>query len=168
VQALIWIRGADWLERRLRRNYGCPIALSRDADLLRLSSLKIVFHHAARRAQGSCRTGASLRYGWDAPHVSARPHKYPQASADSCGGLQSRACPAPPDRQRHAGLQDRPAIVIPTLLMLLGAPRRWLVAISAWHPLMSAVRWFPSPITNHRLLLSGDHLHHGLLEEGIT
>jgi hypothetical protein len=45
------------------------------------------------------------------------------------------------------GLQDRPAIVITTLLMLLGAPRRWLVAISAWHPLMAAVRWFPSPIT---------------------
>jgi hypothetical protein len=44
------------------------------------------------------------------------------------------------------GLQDRPAIVITTLLMLLGAPRRWLVAISAWHPLMAAVRRFPSPI----------------------
>ena len=28
------------------------------------------------------------------------------------------------------GLQDRPAIVITTLLMLLGAPKRWLVAIS--------------------------------------
>jgi transposase len=45
------------------------------------------------------------------------------------------------------GLQDRPAIVIPTLLMLLGATRCWLVAMSAWHPLMAAVRWFPSPIT---------------------
>jgi hypothetical protein len=45
------------------------------------------------------------------------------------------------------GLQDRSAIVITTLLMLLGAHRRWLVAISAGHPLMAAVRWFPSPIT---------------------
>src|SRR6202051_3413881 len=45
------------------------------------------------------------------------------------------------------GLQDRPAIVITTLLMLLDAPRRWLVAISSAHPLMAAVRWFPSPIT---------------------
>jgi len=33
------------------------------------------------------------------------------------------------------------------LLVLLGATRRWLVAISAWHPLIAAVRWFPSPIT---------------------
>ena len=45
------------------------------------------------------------------------------------------------------GLQDRPAIVITTLLLLLGAPRRWLLAISAWHPLMATVCWFPSPIT---------------------
>jgi hypothetical protein len=45
------------------------------------------------------------------------------------------------------GLQNRPATFIATLLMLLGAPRCWLVAISAWHPLMAAVRWFPSPIT---------------------
>jgi hypothetical protein len=33
------------------------------------------------------------------------------------------------------------------LLALLRATRRWLVAISAWHPLIAAVRWFPSPIT---------------------
>ena len=45
------------------------------------------------------------------------------------------------------GLQDHPAPVIAALLVLLGAPRRWLVAISAWHPLIAAVRWFPSPIT---------------------
>jgi transposase len=31
-----------------------------------------------------------------------RPHQYPQAPADSCGGLQSRARHAPPDRPRHA------------------------------------------------------------------
>jgi hypothetical protein len=45
------------------------------------------------------------------------------------------------------GLQDRPATVIAALLVLLGAPRRWLVAISVWHPLIAAVRWFPSPLT---------------------
>jgi hypothetical protein len=45
------------------------------------------------------------------------------------------------------GLQDRPAIVITTLSMLLAATRRWLVVISAWHSLIAAVRWFPSPIT---------------------
>ena len=45
---------------------------------------------------------ASLRHRWDAPHASARPHQYPQAPADSCGRLQSRARHAPPDRQRHA------------------------------------------------------------------
>ena len=45
------------------------------------------------------------------------------------------------------GLQDRPATFIATLLMFLGATRCWLVAISAWHPLTAAVRWFSSPIT---------------------
>ena len=45
---------------------------------------------------------ASLRHRWDAPHASARSHQYPQAAADSCGRLQSRARHAPPDRQRHA------------------------------------------------------------------
>ena len=61
------------------------------------------------------------------------------------------------------GLQDRPATVITTLLLLLGAARRWLVAISAWHPLTADVRWLPSPITTTANHLSGDHLHHGLL-----
>ena len=45
------------------------------------------------------------------------------------------------------GLQDRLATVIATLLLLLGAPRPWLAAISAWHPLIAAVRCLPSPIT---------------------
>ena len=45
------------------------------------------------------------------------------------------------------GLQDRLAIIIPTLLMLLGAPRRWLVAISAWQPIMAAARPVTSPTT---------------------
>jgi transposase len=38
------------------------------------------------------------------------------------------------------GLQDRPATVMAALLALLRATRRWLVAISAWHPLIAAVR----------------------------
>jgi hypothetical protein len=45
------------------------------------------------------------------------------------------------------GLQDRRATVMAALLVLLGATRRWLIAISPWHPLIAAVRWFPSPIT---------------------
>src|SRR5271168_2624042 len=49
------------------------------------------------------------------------------------------------------GLQDRPAPVIAALLVFLGAPQRWLVAISARHPLTAAVLWFPhlspSPVT---------------------
>ena len=45
------------------------------------------------------------------------------------------------------GLQDRPATVMATLLMLLGAPRRWLIAISAWHPLMAAARPVTPPTT---------------------
>ena len=45
------------------------------------------------------------------------------------------------------GRQDRPAPVIAQLLLLLSAPRRWLVAIYAWHPRIAAVRWFPSPFT---------------------
>jgi hypothetical protein len=36
------------------------------------------------------------------------------------------------------GLQDRPATFITTLLMFLGATRCWLVAISAWQPIMAA------------------------------
>jgi len=46
------------------------------------------------------------------------------------------------------GLQDRPAIVMATLLGLLGAVRRRWVAISIWQPLKAAVRWCASPITS--------------------
>jgi transposase len=61
------------------------------------------------------------------------------------------------------GLQDRPATVMATLLMLLGAPRRWLIAISAWHSLIGGGA-LVSVTDHHRWqLLSGDHLHHGLL-----
>ena len=45
------------------------------------------------------------------------------------------------------GLQDRPATVMATLLLLLSTPRPALVAISAWRPLIAAVRGFPSSIT---------------------
>ena len=45
------------------------------------------------------------------------------------------------------GLQDRPATAIAALLVFLGALKLWLVAISAWHPLVAAVRWFALPIT---------------------
>jgi transposase len=45
------------------------------------------------------------------------------------------------------GLQDRPAPVIAALLVFLSVPRRWLFAISARHPLITAMRWLASPIT---------------------
>jgi transposase len=49
------------------------------------------------------------------------------------------------------GLQDRLATVRAALWVLLGATRRWLVAIFAWHALMEAVRWFPpSPTFTNR------------------
>jgi transposase len=49
------------------------------------------------------------------------------------------------------GLQDRLATVRAALWVLLGATRRCLVAIFAWHPLMEAIRWFPpSPIFTNR------------------
>src|SRR6202790_5914501 len=60
------------------------------------------------------------------------------------------------------GLQDRLATVIATLSSLMGVTRDWLVAISAWHPLLAAVRCFPSPITTTGNSFR-DHFHHGLL-----
>jgi transposase len=45
------------------------------------------------------------------------------------------------------GLQDHLASVVAALLVFLGAPRRWLAAISAWQPLIAAASRFPSPIT---------------------
>ncbi len=50
------------------------------------------------------------------------------------------------------------------LSALLGATRRWLAAISAWHPLMTAVRWFPSPITTTGNSSAATTYTHGLLE----
>src|ERR1700719_4309252 len=45
------------------------------------------------------------------------------------------------------GLQDHLASVVAALLVFLGAPRRWLAAISAWQPLIAAASRVPSPIT---------------------
>src|SRR4030088_2690539 len=45
------------------------------------------------------------------------------------------------------GLQNRPATFITTLLIFLGAPRRWLVTISAWQPILAATRPVTSPTT---------------------
>ena len=45
------------------------------------------------------------------------------------------------------GVQDHLASVVAALLVFLGAPRRWLAAISAWQPLIAAASRFPSPIT---------------------
>jgi transposase len=45
------------------------------------------------------------------------------------------------------GLQGHSATIIATLLTLLSAARRRLVAIAAWPPLMATVRWLKSPIT---------------------
>src|ERR1700686_2077031 len=41
------------------------------------------------------------------------------------------------------GLQDHLASVVAALLVFLGAPRRWLAAISAWQPLIAAASRFP-------------------------
>ena len=111
---------------------------------------------------------ASLRHRGDAPHASARPHQYPQAPADSCGGLQSRARHAPPDRQRHAaraagspGDRHRRAFVAlgrsPTL-----AGRDFRMAPTHGGGALVSVTDH-----HHRRLLSGDHLHHGLLMQAL-
>src|SRR6202035_6149378 len=107
---------------------------------------------------------ASLRHRWDAPHASARPHQYPQAPADSCGGLQSRARHAPRDRPRHAA-------------RAAGSPGdrhgRTFGALGRYPTLAGRdFRMAPThgggalvSVTDHHhwQLLSGDHLHHGLL-----
>src|SRR3981189_1038403 len=52
------------------------------------------------------------------------------------------------------GLQDRLAPVIATLSSLRGAPRHWLVTISAWLPIMAAARPVCSPTTTPRGLFA--------------
>jgi transposase len=61
------------------------------------------------------------------------------------------------------GLQDRPATVSASLLLLLGATRRWLLAIFRIAPTHSGCALVSVTDHYHRQLLSGDHLHHGLL-----
>jgi transposase len=61
------------------------------------------------------------------------------------------------------GLQDRPATVIAALLVFLGAPQRWLVAIFRMPPTHSRCALVSVTSHHHRQLLSRDHFHHGLL-----
>ena len=62
------------------------------------------------------------------------------------------------------GLQGRVAAVLATLGVLMGVVRRRLTTISSSHRLIPAVRGRLAS-TGHvcRQLVSGDHLHHGLL-----
>ena len=64
---------------------------------------------------------ASVRHPWDAPHASARPHQYPQAPADSCGRLQSRAPHIDP---RSSALRGAPREVRD---LVAAARNSWLV-----------------------------------------
>ena len=108
----------------------------------------------------------SLRHRWDAPHASARPHQHPQAPTNSCGGLQSRARHAPPDRQRHAARaagspSDRHhhAYDAPGRYSML-AGRDFRMAPTHRGCALGSVTDH-----HHRQLLSADHFHHGLLSE---
>jgi transposase len=60
------------------------------------------------------------------------------------------------------GLQDRLATIIATHSSLMGATRRWLVAISACYP-HSRCALVCVTYHHYRQLLSRNHLHHGLL-----
>ena len=61
------------------------------------------------------------------------------------------------------GLQDRLATIIATLSSLMGATRRWLVAISACRPTHCRCALVCVTYHHYRQLLSRNHLHHGLL-----
>ena len=63
------------------------------------------------------------------------------------------------------GLQGRVAAVLATLGVLMGVVRRRLTTISSSHRLIPG-RARSARVTGHvcRQLVSGDHLHHGLLE----
>src|ERR1700674_4175246 len=61
------------------------------------------------------------------------------------------------------GLQGRLATVIAALLVFLGAPQRWLVAIFRMAPTHSRCALVSVTSHHHRQLLSRDHFHHGLL-----
>jgi len=74
-----------------------------------------------------------------APHASARPHEYSQADPDHVSGfnlgliLRQMIGVGTP-----RGLQDRPAVVIATLWVLMGAAQRRLAAIGAPHRRITA------------------------------
>src|SRR6202795_993577 len=61
------------------------------------------------------------------------------------------------------GLQDRPATVIAALLVFLGAPQRWLVAIFRMAPTHSRCALVSVTSHHHRQLLTRHPFHHGLL-----
>src|ERR1039458_5083084 len=137
----------------------------------RLHPRRVISRAAAEATGRADRTllRASLRHRWDAPHASARPHQYPQAPADSCGGLQSRTRHAPPDRHRHAARAagspgDRHG-------RAFGAPGRYPTLAGRDFPMAPTHRGCALvSVTDHhhRQLLSADHLHHGLLSRILT
>ena len=124
--------------------------------------------HVHNRRNGDMLSGAlclqSFQFMLHSQHRSRKRRFLPQAPADSCGGLQSRARHAPPDRHRHAARAagspgDRHG-------RAFGAPGRY--------PTLAGRDFRMAPthrgcalvsVTDHyhRQLLSGDHLHHGLL-----
>ena len=108
---------------------------------------------------------ASLRHGRDAAHPSARPHEHPEAPPDSCGWLQSRARHASSDRDRHAaraaGSRGRCSCDVRGAHGRRPTSAHHDFVVASTHP----GRARSARVTGHvcRQLVSGDHLHHGLL-----
>ena len=108
---------------------------------------------------------ASLRHGRDAAHPSARPHEHPEAPPDSCGWLQSRARHASSDRDRHAaraaGPRGRCSCDVRGAHGRRPTSAHHDFVVASTHP----GRARSARVTGHvcRQLVSGDHLHHGLL-----
>ncbi len=113
---------------------------------------------------------ASLRHGRDAAHPSARPHEHPEAPPDSCGWLQSRARHASSDRDRHAaraaGPRGRGSCDVRGAHGRRPTSAHHDFVVASTHP----GRARSARVTGHvcRQLVSGDHLHHGLLGRRIT
>jgi hypothetical protein len=100
---------------------------------------------------------ASVPHRWDAPHAFAWPPQYPQAVADSCRRLQSRARHAPPVRPRHpAWAAGSPGSNCPRRAFgaLARSPTLAGRDFSASHPLIAAVCCFSVTNHHHRLILS--------------
>ena len=110
---------------------------------------------------------ASLRHGRDAAHPSARPHEHPEAPPDSCGWLQSRARHASSDRDRHAaraaGPRGRCSCDVRGAHGRRPTSAHHDFVVASTHP----GRARSARVTGHvcRQLVSGDHLHHGLLAQ---